>query len=171
MTRAGYVSVKVVDDTGKQLDSDVVLAHLYVTGSPLYNVVSSLIRAGHIGELFALFRREGFKVRYEGGVWKVEHYQYSEVKGVLHPQEDGGFVLEVVVPAMRAQGDAERALLAAWRALRALSEVNEVLSKLKERIGQLEDELRRQREELRGIREALSGFEERARTGSEGEEE
>jgi len=166
---AGYVSIRVVDDTGKQLDSDVVLAHLYVTGSPLYNVVSNLIRAGHIGELFALFRREGFKVRYEGGVWRAEHYQYSEVKGVLHPQEDGGFVLEVIVPALK--GDAERALLAAWRALRALRELNEELSKLKERISQLEDELKKQREELKGIREALRGFEERARTGSEGEEE
>ena len=124
-------------------------------------MVSSLIRAGHIGELFALWSK-GFKVRYEGGVWKVEHYQYSEVKGVLHPQEDGGFVLEVIVPALKA--DAERALLAAWRALRALSEVSEVLSKLKERIGQLEDELKRQREELSGIRE------EHAR-GSEDEEE
>jgi len=165
MTRAGYVSIKVVDGAGRQLDSDVVLAHLYVTGSPLYNVVSNLIRAGHVGELFALFRREGFKVRYEGGVWKVEHYQYSEVKGVLHPQEDGGFILEVTVPAIKF--DAERALLAAWRALRALSEVNEELSKLKERISQLEGELSGIREELRGIREALSGFEERARTSEE----
>jgi hypothetical protein len=168
MTHAGYVSVRVVDEAGNRLDSDVVLAHLYLTGSPLYNVVSSLIRAGHIGELFTLFRREGFKVRYEGGVWKVEHHQYSEVKGVLHPQEDGGFVLEVRVPALK--GDAERALLAAWRALRALSEVNEVLSKLKERISQLEDELRRQGEELKGIREELRSFEEKLREEG-GEEE
>ena len=158
--RAGYVTVRVVDATGRQLDSDVVLAHLYLTGSPLYNVVSELLRAGHIGELFALWSK-GFKVRYEGGVWKVEHYQY-EVKGTLYPQDDGGFALEVIVPDIDVS--AERALLAAWRALRALGEVSEELGKLKERVAQLEDELERQREELRGIRE------EHAR-GSEDEEE
>jgi len=172
MTSAGYVSIRVVDDTGKQLDSDVVLAHLYVTGSPLYNVVSSLIRAGHIGELFALFRREGFKVRYEGGVWKVEHYQYSGVKGVLHPQEDGGFILEVTVPAIKFD-PAEHALLGAWRAIRMCNELRGELEKLRERVGQLEDRLKELREELRVMVENVNLKVERLRAlraRAEGEE-
>jgi len=171
MTRAGYVSIRVVDDTGKQLDSDVVLAHLYVTGSQLYNVVSALVHVGSIGELFALFRKEGFKVRFsrEKCVFEAEHYSYP-VRVILHPEEDGGFILEVVVPTA-IEVSAERAFLGVWRALRALRELDEELSKLKERIGQLEDELRGQREELRGIREALRGFEEHAGGEGGGEEE
>jgi hypothetical protein len=169
---AGFVSVKIFDEAGNRLDSDAVLAHYYISGSPLYDVVSSLIRASNIGELFALFRREGFRVRFskEEVAWRVEHYSYP-VKGLLHPQEDGGFVLEVVVPGVKV--DAERALLGAWRAIRALHEVREELGKLKERIGQLEDEVKEHREELRGIREALRSFEERLREeeGGEGEGE
>jgi hypothetical protein len=145
---AGYVSVRVVDGAGKQLDSSVVQAFYY--GSPLYNVVSELVSVGHIGELFTLVRKEGFKVRFEGGVWKIEHHSYP-VKGLLYPQEDGGFLLEVVVPEIDV--NAEQALSAAWRALRACNELREELGKLKERARALEDG-------LRGVREALRGFEE-----------
>jgi len=164
MTATGYVNIKVVDENGNELDSDVVLAHYYIAGSPLYEVVSALIRAGHIGELFTVFRREGFRVYFskEEVAWKVEHYQHP-VKGVLYPQENGGFDLEIIVPIKVEP--AERALLGAWRALRSLGEVKEELSRLKERVGQLEDE-------LKGFEERLRSFEEKLREeGGEGEGE
>ena len=163
------MSFRVVDGEGRQLDSDVVLAYYYITGSPLYNVISAL-RVSTVGELFTLLRREGFKVRFskEKCVFEAEHYSYP-VRVILRPQETGDFNLEVVVPAA-IEVSAERAFLGVWRALRALSEVNEELSKLKERIEGIEGRIDRLEGELRGIREALRSFEEKLREG-EGEEE
>jgi hypothetical protein len=129
------------------------------------------VRCANVGELFTLFRKEGFKVRFskEEGVWRIEHFSYP-VKAVLYPEEDGGFVLEVVVPAIEVS--AERALLGVWRALRALRELSEELAKLKERIGQLEDELKEQREEQRSVRGTLSSISSKlGEEGGGGEEE
>ena len=166
----GHVSVRVVDKEGRRLDSNVVLASLYITSSPLYEVVNTIVRVSNVGDLFSCFWKEGFKVRYEGGVWKVEHYQYSEVKGVLHPQEDGGFVLEVVVPAIKFD-PAEHALLGAWRAMRMCNELRGELEKLRERVGQLEGRLKELREELRVMVENVDLKVERLRARAEGEEE
>ena len=168
---AGYVSVRVVDETGKQLDSDVVLA--YYAFSPLYDVISALVRVSTVGELFELSKRGGFKVRFsrEEVAWKVEHYQYSAVKGVLRPHEDGGFLLEVVVPALKGELG-ERALLGAWRAQRACGELRGELEKLRERVSQLEDGLKELRAMVEGVNlkvEMLSRARESEEVGEEQE--
>jgi hypothetical protein len=152
---AGFVSAKIFDEAGRQLDSDAVLAYYYISNSPLYELVSSLVRVSNIGDLFSYFRREGFKVRFskEEGVWRIEHYSYP-VKAVLHPEEDGGFLLEVIVPAVKGE-PGERALLGAWRALKACNELREELEKLRGRVSQLEDRLKELGEELRAMVESV----------------
>jgi hypothetical protein len=167
----GRVSVRVVDREGGVLDSDVVLASLYITGSPLYDVVSVLTRVSNVGDLFSCFWKKGFKVRFskEKGVFEAEHAQYP-VKAILHPQEDGDFVLEVIVPDLGGGEHGERALLGAWRAMRMCNELRGELEKLRERIGQLEDRLKELREELRVMVENVDLKVERLRARAEGEE-